>query len=146
MNKKLILHSLVLATILFSAINSHAQNPENWTASQLMEPADLAQTISQKKDVPVIISIGPGALVPNSIAIGPVNNKEGLEKFILQVKKLPKQTKIVVYCGCCPFEHCPNIRPAMEVLKGMKFTHAYLLNLPHNIKIDWIDKGYPVAQ
>jgi len=26
----------------------------------------------------------------------------------------------------------------------MKFTNYYLLNLPHNLKQDWIDKGYPV--
>ena len=52
---------------------------------------------------------------------------------------------VVVYCGCCPFEHCPNIRPAMAVLKEMNFTDYYLLNLLRNIKINWIDKGYPVS-
>jgi hypothetical protein len=25
----------------------------------------------------------------------------------------------------------------------MKFTNYHLLNLPHNIKTDWISKGYP---
>jgi hypothetical protein len=26
----------------------------------------------------------------------------------------------------------------------MKFERQKLLNLPKNIKVDWIDKGYPV--
>jgi len=29
-------------------------------------------------------------------------------------------------------------------LKSMKFTNYHLLDLPHNIKTDWIAKGYPV--
>lgn len=72
-----------------------------------------------------------------------VNSEEGLEKLKSELKSIAKDKNIVVYCGCCPFEHCPNVRPAIETLKEMKFTHYYLLNLPHNIKADWIDKGYP---
>jgi hypothetical protein len=51
----------------------------------------------------------------------------------------------VVYCGCCPYEHCPNVRPAVAVLKEMKFTNFKLLNLEKNIKTDWLDKGFPAA-
>jgi len=52
----------------------------------------------------------------------------------------------VIYCGCCPFEHCPNVRPAFQLLNEMKFTNQKLLNLSTNLKTDWIDKGYPVAK
>jgi hypothetical protein len=38
------------------------------------------------------------------------------------------------------------VRPAIDALKEMKFTNYYLLDLPNNIKKDWIDKGYPVAK
>ena len=62
-----------------------------------------------------------------------------------QLKKLPKNKRVVIYCGCCPFEHCPNVRPAIQLLKQMKFTNYRLLDLPKNIKIDWIDKGYPTV-
>jgi rhodanese-related sulfurtransferase len=125
---------------------SFAQNSENWTAKQLAEPADLAASIKSKKDVPVIISVGPGTTIPNTIAIGMTNNKDNIEKLKQQLKLIPKDKKIVLYCGCCPFEHCPNVRPAIEVLKEMKFSNYYLLNLPHNIKKDWIDMGYPVSK
>jgi hypothetical protein len=49
-----------------------------------------------------------------------------------------------VYCGCCPFEKCPNIRPAFNLMKAMGFSNGKLLNLPTNLKQNWIAKGYPV--
>jgi hypothetical protein len=38
------------------------------------------------------------------------------------------------------------VRPALALLQQMKFTNYHLLNLPHNIKVDWIEKGYPQAK
>lgn len=136
---------LLILTVLIISITTHAQNPVNWTAKQIMEPAALASLITAKKEVPVIISVGPGTTIPNSVDVGMVNNKEGLDKMRIQLAQLPRNKKIVIYCGCCPYEHCPNVRPAINVLKDLKFTNYYLLDLPHNIKKDWIEKGYPVA-
>lgn len=133
----------IAVILLFTSITSHAQNPENWTSNQLIEPADLAKNLKATKDLPIVISVGPGAVIPNSINVGMVNNTEGLSKLRTQLSNVTKQTNIIVYCGCCPFTHCPNVRPAIEVLKEMKFTNYHLLNLPHNIKTDWIDKGFP---
>jgi len=115
-----------------------------WKPNQLMAPADLAAIItSNNEPIPVILSIGPSAYIKGSIDIGDTKEKVNLEKLKEQVNKLPKDTDIVIYCGCCPFEHCPNIRPAFELLAKMKFTNYKLLNLEHNIKIDWLNKGYP---
>ena len=60
------------------------------------------------------------------------------------VDKLPRDREIVIYCGCCPWDHCPNVKPAMELLKQMGFTKAKALYVPDNLKVDWIDRGYPV--
>ena len=136
----------ILTCMLILTMDSRAQNSVNWTNEQLIEPSELATDISTKKDLPVIISIGPGATIPGSADIGMVNNKEGLEKLKLKLNSLSKEKKLVIYCGCCPFEHCPNVRPAIDVLKELKFTNYFLLNIPHNIKKDWIDKGYPVSK
>ncbi len=95
----------------------------------------------QKK--PVVICVGPGALIKGSIDMGPSKEKENLEKLKQYLGGLPKDANIVIYCGCCPFEHCPNIRPAFSLLNEMKFTNGHLLNIEHNIKTDWIAKGYP---
>ena len=123
-----------------------AQNPENWTSKQLIEPAELAQTLQTGKDLPVIISVGPGATIPNSIPVGMTKEKDNIDTLKSKLSVLQKDAKIVVYCGCCPFEHCPNVRPAIAALKELKFTNYHLLNLPHNLKADWIDKGYPVIK
>ncbi len=135
-----------LIIVLLSVKKLSAQNPENWTSKQLMQPAELAEKITTGKDVPVILSVGPGATIPHSIDIGMAKEPENMDKLKKELSGLSKETKIVVYCGCCPFEHCPNVRPAINALKEMKFTHYQLLNLSHNIKTDWIDKGYPVSK
>lgn len=126
--------------------NIHAQNPENWTKQQLMEPYALARLLKDGKDLPVIFCVGPGASIPNSINIGMTRDKQNLDLFRARLKELPVNTSIVIYCGCCPFEHCPNVRPAIEVLKQMNFTNYKLLDLPHNLKTDWIDKGFPTKK
>jgi thiosulfate/3-mercaptopyruvate sulfurtransferase len=145
MQKLSFIKLFTLLSFLFFAATSSAQNPQNWTSKQLMQPSELANDINAKKDIPVIISVGPGAPIPNSIDIGLVNNKEGLDKLKNELNSLAKDKKVVVYCGCCPYEHCPNVRPAISTLKSMNFTNYYLLDLPNNIKKDWIEKGYPVS-
>ncbi|MDQ6813004.1 MAG: rhodanese-like domain-containing protein [Bacteroidota bacterium] len=135
-----------LSIALFSIQKTSAQNPENWTSKQLIQPADLAEIIKAGKDVPVIFSVGPGATIPHSIDIGMGKEKENIDKLKKELSGRPKDSKVVIYCGCCPFEHCPNVRPAIEAMKEMKFTNYQLLNLSHNIKADWIDKGYPVVK
>ncbi|HVG40846.1 MAG TPA: hypothetical protein VM888_04465 [Chitinophagaceae bacterium] len=140
-----VLKFFLLITTLFYFQHSNAQNAENWTAKQLMEPAALAQLITSKKNVPIIISVGPGAVIPQSISIGPANDKDNLDKLKREVKAMDKKATIVLYCGCCPFEHCPNVRPAIAALKELNFTNYKLLNIPKNIKTDWISKGYPTV-
>jgi hypothetical protein len=144
---KVIIIKLFFITGLFLLTkNVCAQNPENWTSKQLMEPSALASILKNEKQIPVIFNIGPGAIIPNSIDIGPAKDSAKLDKLKKQLSGLAKETMVVVYCGCCPFERCPNVRPAIGALKEMNFTNYYLLNLPHNIKTDWIDKHYPVEK
>lgn len=119
---------------------------ENWTKDQLIEPAALSATLNSKKDLPKIFSVGPGAVIPGSVNIGMIKEEQNMAAFKEAVNSLSKSTSIVVYCGCCPFEHCPNVRPAIAFLKSRGFTNYHLLNLPHNIKTDWIAKGYPSVE
>ena len=78
--------------------------------------------------------------------MGAASEKENLERFKKALKALPKTSLVVVYCGCCPMERCPNVRPAFQALQSAGFTNARLLNLPTNIKVDWINKGYPMEE
>lgn len=118
-----------------------------WTKQQLMEPADLAKVLNDPQaPQPIVFNIGPQAVIKNSIDIGPAKDKTNLKKFREQLEKLPKDANIVIYCGCCPFSRCPNVRPAFSLLNEMGFKNQKLLNLTHNIKVDWIDHGYPINE
>lgn len=142
---RLIIAFLLIVGISVSSCGQTAKT-EPWMANQLMPPAELANIINDKNaPPPILFSIGPGAIIKGSVDIGPAHEKGNITKLRDALSKLPQNANIVIYCGCCPFEHCPNIRPAFELLKEMKFTNQKLLNLQTNIKTDWIDKGYPVS-
>lgn len=49
---------------------------------------------------------------------------------------------IVLYCGCCEFKTCPNIRRAYVSLTGLTTRKIKVLFLPVNLRDDWIDKGF----
>jgi len=134
---------ILILSGLFSWRTTFAQNPVNWTNDQLLQPSDLAATLKDNKEVAVIFSVGPGAIIPHSRDMGMIKEQQNMKKFKQELENLPKDTSIIIYCGCCPYEHCPNVRPAIQLLKDMKFTNYKLLDLPDNIKIDWINKGYP---
>ncbi|HEV7331576.1 MAG TPA: rhodanese-like domain-containing protein [Flavisolibacter sp.] len=137
---------VLFAALLFCFFEGSAQKPVNWTKEQLLEPAALAEKIQSKKDLPTLISVGPGATIPNSIHIGMTNDAANLASLKTKLRAMPKDASVVIYCGCCPFENCPNVRPAIAALQELKFTKYKLLNIPRNMKADWIDKGYPTAK
>ena len=117
-----------------------------WTSNQLLEPAELAKTLNNPAaEQPYVFCIGPQPVIKGSIDIGSTVEKANLDSFKAQLEKLPKDASIVIYCGCCPFSRCPNIRPAFDLLNKMQFKNHKLLDLPQNVKVDWIDKGYPIV-
>jgi thiosulfate/3-mercaptopyruvate sulfurtransferase len=150
MKSKFVLFACILAflgaaVLAAGTANSHP-GEEPWTPAELMSPADLAKVLADPHaQQPIVFCIGPGAVIKGSIYIGPARDSVNLGKLRQRLSELPKDAPIVIYCGCCPFVHCPNIRPAFALLKDMKFTQPKLLNLEHNIKVDWMDKGFPIT-
>ncbi len=139
---------IAVAMSVFAATEFSCQGQSDpWTPQQLLAPADIAKVLNDPNSPqPIVYCIGMQAIVKGSIDIGPAMKEENLNKLKQKLINLPKKSQIVVYCGCCPFSRCPNVRPAMELLKSMQFTNYKLLNLPQNIKVDWIDKGYPMSE
>jgi len=111
-----------------------------------MQPATLADIIKNNPKDVTIISIGPFSTIPGTINIGMVSEEDKMDKFKAELSSLQKDKKIVIYCGCCPYERCPNVRPAINLLQQMKFNNYYLLDLPNNLRINWMDKGYPTIK
>lgn len=113
---------------------------------ELVQPADVAKQLSSK---PAIFYVGPNVMyrskhIPDAVYAGPGNKAEGIKLLKNAVAKLPHDREILIYCGCCPWDRCPNVQPAIAALKEMGFTHVKTMYLPDNFKTNWIDKGYPV--
>lgn len=139
-------HAFFNIALLLFTLTAQAQSTVNWTEKELLQPAALAQTIAEGRNLPLIISVGPGALIPYSKDIGPANDTASLTALQTLLAHQKKDHKIVVYCGCCPFDRCPNVRPAIQILKDAGFENFYLLNLKTNLKTDWIDQGFPTVK
>ncbi len=140
-----LLGSLLILLVLSSASRGFSQSSDPWTAKDLKDPAALAAALGDAKAIkPVVLNIGPVQQIKGAISMGPASSSSNFEKLKRELAKLPKDKEIVIYCGCCPFQRCPNVRPAFELLKQMKFTNAKLLNLPTSLEENWISKGYPM--
>jgi len=112
-----------------------------------MQPADLAKDMK----TPLIIHVGFNVLyrathIPGSVYAGPASQPDGIAELKKAVAGQPKNRAIVLYCGCCPWDKCPNVRPAFAALREMGFQNVKALELPENLKTDWMDKGYPIER
>ena len=123
-----------------------------------LPPSDLmtaAQLNSQLPEVKagkiVLIQVGFLTMykmghIPGSQYAGAASKAEGLAALKKLVAKLPRNQQIVIYCGCCPWDDCPNIRPAFRALKEMGFSNLKVLDIPERLGDDWTAKGYPVVK
>ena len=113
----------------------------------LVQPRELQAQLAGKGAHPVIFMVGPNVLyrskhIPGAVYAGPGVMETGLAVLKMEAGKLPRDREVVVYCGCCPWDHCPFVKPAMNLLKEMGFTKAKALYLDQGFKGDWLDKGY----
>ena len=148
--------ALPLAPVLRSS-QSGAANQEKaaepWKDGQVLHAADLARQIGNPKDgsAPTIVYVGfrtlfEGGHIPAASFHGTASKEEGLAELKKWLAGLPRSRNLVIYCGCCPFDRCPNIRPAYAALHEMRFTHVRILVLPTSFAADWVEKGYPVQK
>ena len=140
---------LAMASVLATTARAQQAPANPWTAAQITQPGQLAATLS-KHAKPVILQVGFQVLynskhIPGSIYAGPASTPEGLEALKHAARTLPKNADIYLYCGCCPIQKCPNIRPAFATLKAMGFTHLHVVMLETSFGKDWVAHGYPVA-
>lgn len=111
--------------------------------------AQLVGQLDRTAQPTAIFFVGPDVLyrgkhIPGAMDAGPASQSEGLDLLKKAVAKLDRDHEIVVYCGCCPWDKCPNIKPAMALLKELGFTHAKAMYVETRFAKDWTEKGYPV--
>jgi thiosulfate/3-mercaptopyruvate sulfurtransferase len=120
--------------------------------SALIEPEELARILqSSGGEKPIIFQIGfrmlyKGAHISGAEYVGPASKDEGLQQLRQRVASLARSKFIVIYCGCCPWAHCPNVKPAYEALRTLGFTKVKVLLIEENLGTNWVQKGYPTAK
>jgi len=134
---------------LFSPAYVLPQNSANpWNDSQTVQPADLNKELSNPKTAPVVLFVGFQRLysaghIKGSQYHGTGGSPEGLAQIKAWAASLPRSSNLVIYCGCCPLERCPNIRPAFTALRDLGFSNVRVLILPTSFAVDWAEKGLP---
>lgn len=140
---------LFLAPVFLFAFATYAQNsPNPWTDSQTVQPAELNKELSNPKTAPTVLFVGFQRLfaaghIKGAQFHGSGGSADGLAQIKAWAASLPRSTNLVIYCGCCPMDHCPNVRPAFTVLRDMGFTKLRILILPTSFEVDWANKGLP---
>jgi rhodanese-related sulfurtransferase len=120
--------------------------------SHLINPDDLVKILqSSRGEKPLLVHVGSHVLyaqahIPGSEYLGPASDANVLQRLRARVESLPHNKFIVIYCGCCPWTHCPNMKSADDALHAMGFTNVKSLYIANNFGTDWVDKGYPVAK
>jgi thiosulfate/3-mercaptopyruvate sulfurtransferase len=120
-------------------------------STRLINPDDLLKILQSKTEKPLMIQVGSHVLysqahIPGSEYIGPASSDAAVQQLRKRVESLPRTKFILIYCGCCPWGHCPNVKPADDALHAMGFTNVKVLYIANNFGADWVDKGYPVAK
>ena len=139
--------------VFFSALTSlplaYAADSANL---KTLTAEELTRVLTASKGrKPLLFQVGSHMLyvqahIPGSEYLGAGATAEGMQNLQRRVTGLRKNTAIVLYCGCCPWSHCPNVNPAYDALRQLGFTNVKVLYLANNFGADWVDKGYPVAK
>jgi len=141
-----------LAALFLAGPANAAGASDPWAKAQLISPEALNKLLVQTKPAkPLIIQVGFRPLyiqghIPGSVYYGPGSRPDGLAELRKYVQAFPRNQEIVIYCGCCPFSQCPNIRPAFKALKELGFTRVKVLEIPDRLSTDWLGKGYPLEK
>lgn len=122
-----------------------------WTVKNVITVKELSRELSHKKNKPLLLHVGFSFLyqqshIPGSKYVGPARSRTGINSIKQAVKHYKKNKNIVVYCGCCPWTDCPNVRPAYAALKKMGYKNVKVLYIPDSFMKDWTKEGYTAVK
>lgn len=140
---------LLLSAACAGGGSGSVSSGEPW-GTNAVEPAQLAKELASN-DKPVVVCTAPPFLyraghIPGAVPHGPMTSPSVQEELTAWAQTLPRSTNLVIYCGCCPMEQCPNVRPAYKALEGLGFRRLRVLVLPNNFATDWAGRGFPVER
>jgi hypothetical protein len=129
-----------------------SESADPWAPDRLMQTEDLSRILSDPATrKPLVLHIGiqylyRNAHIAGSRFVGTASLPEGIEKLKDEVRNIPQDSEIVLYCGCCPWDVCPNPRPAYKALMDLGYKNVKVLYLPQNLQRDWVQKGFPTEK
>lgn len=141
----------ICALLLVCLTTLPALAAEGVDKAHLVQPEELVKMLQSKGEKPLVLMVGfdtmyAQAHIPGAEFIGPSMEPYGMARLRERAKSLPKNRSIVLYCGCCPWTHCPNIDPAFKTLRDLGFTKVKVLYIANDFGQDWMNKGYPVEK
>ena len=146
---------VAFASLSLPGIRAQSAGPSSFSSAtsipeaSLIQPEALVQMLkSTEKEKPLILQVGSRVMfsqahIPGSEYAGPGSQASGIQSLENVVASLPKTRHIVLYCGCCPWNKCPNVGPAFKRLHDLGFSNVRVLYLASNFGDDWVGKGYP---
>jgi rhodanese-related sulfurtransferase len=142
--------SLIALCAIYCVSVQAQQAPADIPPQAILQPAELAKMLNTSPK-PLVLQTGSHVLfaeahIAGAEYAGPAGTSAGIEALRARVAGLNKDSPLVIYCGCCPWSRCPNIKPAYQQLQALGFTNVKALYLAQNFGTDWVDKGYPVAK
>lgn len=144
--------TLILAALVCFSVIQAAGQATSIPAAQQIKPEELVKLLQASgKQKPLVLHVGPHVLyaqahIPGSEYIGAASTEAGLQQLRKRVDSLSRTKSIVLYCGCCPWSHCPNVKPAHDALHAMGFTNVKVLYIANNFGTNWVDQGYPTEK
>lgn len=148
MNRRAFFLTSCSAASLLAPSARSADSEEPWSKTELLASSDLVKRLHSREQPHILCVAFPVLYRQKHIAgatlAGPGGKPEGIAALRTAVADLPKSAAIVIYCGCCPMGHCPNIRPAYRTLKELGYNNLWVLDIPTNFHTDWVAKNYPV--
>ncbi len=137
--------NLIIAICTLFMIN--VSSAQNWKKENLMPPAELAEKLqSSSADKPIVFNVGPMENIKSARYVGKGTSITTISKMKSELSMESKNKTVVIYCGCCSFSNCPNIKPAFDELVKAGFKNTKVLEIPEGIKPDWVAKGYPMEE
>lgn len=143
---------LAAPAVLLLAAGLKAQSPHRISATEipadhLIQPGQFHQELQANPCSALILQVGSRVLfeqahIPGAEYAGPAPTPAGLDALRARVTSLPRSQEIVIYCGCCPWDRCPNMGAAWNLLHEMGFTHVRALYIADNFGADWVAKGF----
>jgi thiosulfate/3-mercaptopyruvate sulfurtransferase len=125
---------------------------EKVPAASLIQPKDLAALLKgPAAQRPLLLHVGfrilyNGGHVAGSRYVGPGSDEASLQALRDILRKESKQRAVVLYCGCCPWGDCPNVKPAYQAARAVGMTNVRVLYVSRNLQKDWVEMGYPSAE